>query len=249
MAASSTAGEELVDASSKPGEHHGGIMLPWRTLLLGTVALSAFLCLGAAPEAWVFDRAAISRGELWRLITGHWVHSDLAHAIWDITALLLLGALFEARLQWRLPLALLIGSVGVDAWLWWGDPALRYYCGLSGILNSLLIVGLMQLWRDLRHPLILLTGVGAAVKIIVEINAGQALLTQTAWPSVPTVHAAGFLCGLVLGWGIWISGNSLCNRQDNSQKGFSGRNRRLPLCERWNNLTGGTVEIKTRGLP
>ena len=148
---------------------------------------------------------AIARGEWWRLLTGHWVHSDPAHAGWDIAALLLLGALFEARLKWCLPLALLIGTVGVDAWLWWFDPALRYYCGLSGILNSLLVVGLLQYWRERRHPLILLTGVGAAVKIIVEINSGQALLTHTAWPGVPAVHAAGFLCGLVFGCGIWIS--------------------------------------------
>ena len=63
-------------------------------------------------------------------------------------------------------------------------------------------MGLVRLWIDLRHPLVLLTGVGAAIKIFVEINAGQALLTHTAWPSVPSVHAVGFLCGLVLGW--WI---------------------------------------------
>ena len=194
-----------MDATYETGERHGGMMLPWRTLLLGTVALAVFLGFGAAPEAWVFDRVAITRGELWRLVTGHWVHSDGAHACWDIAALLLLGTLFESRLQWRLPLVLLLATIGVDVWLWWGAPTLYYYCGLSGILNSLLIVGLLQLWHDLRHPLILFTGVAAAVKIIVEINAGQALLTQTAWPSVPTVHAAGFLCGLLLGWGIWRS--------------------------------------------
>jgi rhomboid family GlyGly-CTERM serine protease len=203
-----------MSATFQTGARHGGSTLPWRCILLGAGAVAANLILGAAPEVWVFDRVAIAQGEWWRLATGHWVHSDLAHAGWDIAALLLLGALFEARLQWRLPLALLIGTIGVDAWLWWGDPTLHYYCGLSGILNSLLIVGLLQLWRDLRHPLVLFTGVGAVVKIIVEINAGQALLTQTAWPSVPTVHAAGFLCGLVLGWGIWISRSSLRNLQD-----------------------------------
>jgi len=198
-----------MDAVFQPGVRHGGIMLPWRSFLLGAGAIIAYLILGAAPEDWVFDRVAITQGEWWRLVAGHWVHSDFEHALWDIAALLLLGTLFEARLQWRLPLALLIGTVGVDVWLWWGDPTLRYYCGLSGILNSLLIVGLLQLWRDLRHPLILLTGVSAAVKILVEINAGQALLTQTAWPSVPVVHAVGFLCGLVLGWRFWITDNSV----------------------------------------
>ena len=194
-----------MDALSEPGGSHGGTTLPWRSFLLGAGGVAAYMIFGAAPESWVFDRVAIAQGEWWRLITGHWVHSDLAHAGWDIAALLLLGALFEARLQWRLPLALLVATVGIDVWLWWGDPALRYYCGLSGILNSLLVVGLLQLWRDLRHSLIMFTGVAAAVKIIVEINAGQALLIQTAWPSVPTVHAVGFLCGLVLAGGIHTS--------------------------------------------
>jgi rhomboid family GlyGly-CTERM serine protease len=187
------------------GTSHGGITLPWRSFLLGALAVAAYLVLGAAPEAWVFDRVAIAQGEWWRLVTGHWVHSDLAHAAWDIIALLLFGVLFEARLKWRLPLALLIATVGVDMWLWWGEPALDYYCGLSGILNGLLITGLLYLWRDLRHPLILLTAAGAALKIIVEINVGQAIFTHTAWPSVPTVHAVGFLSGLVLVWGIWIT--------------------------------------------
>jgi len=198
-----------MSATFQTGTRHGGSTLPWRSILLGASAVVVYLVLGAAPEAWVFDRVAIAQGEWWRLVTGHWVHSDLTHAGWDITALLLLGVVFEVRLRWRLPLALLIGTVGVDAWLWWGDPALQYYCGLSGILNSLLIVGLLQLWREFRHPLVVLTGVGAAVKILVEIKAGQALLTQAAWPSVPTVHAVGFLCGLVFVWGSRMVGSSL----------------------------------------
>lgn len=190
--------------SFKDGINHGRIALPWRSMLLVAFAVAVFMFFGAAPEAWVFDRLLIAQGEWWRLITGHWVHSDLTHAIWDIAALLLLGALFEARLKWRLPLVLFLTSLGVDAWLWWGTPALNYYCGLSGIENGLLVVGLLYLWCDTRHPLVLLTGVGAVLKIIVEIKTGQALLTQTAWPSVPDVHAAGFLSGLLIAAGLWI---------------------------------------------
>ena len=198
-------------AAIQADARHGSNALPWRSTLLGAGAVLAYLMLGAAPEDFVFDRVAIAQGEWWRLLTGHWVHSDPAHAGWDITGLLLLGALFEPRLQWRMPLALLTGTVGVDAWLWWVDPTLRYYCGLSGILNSLLIVGLLQLWCDGRHPLILLTGVAAAIKILVEISVGQTLLTGTAWPGVPTVHAVGFLCGLVFVVGHWIVGSRMCN--------------------------------------
>jgi len=182
----------------QPGGSHGGLSLPWRTLLLTTLALAGYLILGAAPEAWVYDRIAIGQGEVWRLVTGHWVHSDSKHALWDIGALGLLAGLFEKQLQWHLLWALIIGTLGVDIWLWWCDPALQYYCGLSGILNSLLAVGLVQLWRDLHNPLVWITGLGAITKIVLEIITGQTLLTQTAWPSVPEVHAVGFLSGLVM---------------------------------------------------
>jgi len=179
----------------------GSAELPWRTLVLATAAVSAYLAFGAAPADWVFDREAIAAGEWWRLLTGHWVHSDARHAAWDIAALLMFGFLFEPRLSWSLPTVLLLASLGVDAWLWWGDSALRYYCGLSAILNSLLVCGLAGMWRESRHPLILLTAVGAALKIVVEIKTGHSLVTQTAWPSVPATHAAGFICGLLLAAG------------------------------------------------
>jgi rhomboid family GlyGly-CTERM serine protease len=206
LAASSFDSERVVKVTVKPAAMQQGGQLPWRALLLAALGIAAYLGLGAAPEAWVFDRLAIADGEWWRLITGHWVHGDPGHAGWDISMLLLFGALFEPRLKWLFPLALLVSSLAVDAWLWWGVPDLRLYCGLSGILNGLLIVGLLQWWRETRHPLMLLTAAAAAVKIAVEIHAGQALLTQTAWPSVPTAHAAGYLCGLLLAAiAAWLS--------------------------------------------
>ena len=175
---------------------HGSLPLPWRTFLLGAIAVAAWLVFGPAPESWVFDRAAIAQGEWWRLLTGHWVHSDPQHAQWDIAALLVFGLLFEARLRWHLPLALLVATFGVDALLWWGEPDLQRYCGLSGILNGLLAAGLVQLWRDFRHPVVLVTAAGMALKIVIEMHTGRALFTETAWPSVPAAHAAGMLCGL-----------------------------------------------------
>ena len=176
---------------------HGSPVLPWRTLLLCTIATAIFLALGPAPEGWVYDRTAIAEGEWWRLLSGHWVHSDRGHAVWNIAALLVSGLIFERSLRWRLPLALLLATAGVDTWLWWGEPALQRYCGLSGILNGLIAAGLVQLWRDVRHPVVILTACGVAAKIIVETASGQALITQTAWPSVPATHAVGFLSGLL----------------------------------------------------
>ncbi|MCU7812842.1 MAG: hypothetical protein KZQ77_16680, partial [Candidatus Thiodiazotropha sp. (ex Notomyrtea botanica)] len=100
-----------------------------------------------------------------------------------------------------------IGTLGVDIWLWWIDTGLHYYCGLSGILNTLLVVGLVQLWHDTRHPLVWFIGLGAVAKFLLEISSGQALLTQTLWPSVPEVHAVGFLTGVMLAILITTSSN------------------------------------------
>jgi rhomboid family GlyGly-CTERM serine protease len=176
----------------------GVASLPWRTTALSLAAVAVYMALGPAPEQLVFDRAAIAQGEWWRLLTAHWVHGDNGHAAWDIVMLAVLGGLFEPRLAGKLPWVLLFGSLAVDAWLWWGEPSLRYYCGLSGILNTLLVVGLLQLWRDRRQPLILWVLGLSAIKVAFEIAQGQAVLTRTVWPSVPTTHAAGMICGLLL---------------------------------------------------
>jgi len=47
---------------------HGGFTLPWRALLLTSIATAAYLLLGPAPESWVWDRTAITGGEWWRLL-------------------------------------------------------------------------------------------------------------------------------------------------------------------------------------
>ncbi|WP_456406424.1 rhombosortase [Thiolapillus sp.] len=192
---------------------HGGYWLPWRTLLLSLAAIGVYWVLGAAPDAWVFDRLAISQGEWWRLITGHWAHSDADHALWDIGALMLLGSLFERRLGNHLLWILLAASLAVDAWIWWGQPSLAYYCGLSGILNALMAAGLLRLWREMRHPLILITGLGFVAKVAIELSGGQMLLTATAWPGVPGAHAVGLVSGMLytllilgkslVGWSSW----------------------------------------------
>ncbi len=92
--------------------NHGSQKLPWRTALLTVLAAGAYFVFGSAPEAWVFDREAISQGEFWRLASGHWVHSDFEHGFWNIGALGLLGMLFENQLKWRLPVSLIFGSRG-----------------------------------------------------------------------------------------------------------------------------------------
>lgn len=207
----------MTAAAIRQLRHGGSSTLPWRSLLLVALAIGAWAVYGPAPEAWVYDRLAVGQGEWWRLLTAHWVHSDGSHLLWDVSALLLFGMLFEARLGWRLPLALLAGTFGVDAWLWRGVSDLGHYCGLSGVLNTVLVLGLLELWREQRHPLLPIILAGAALKIVLEMQLDEALLTRTAWPSVPAAHAAGYVTGWLLD--LAVAG---------SRKAFSASRFRIP---------------------
>lgn len=171
---------------------------PWLTLTLAGSMVALFAALGPAPEAWVYDRLAIAAGEWWRLFSGHWVHSDGGHLGWNLAATLLLGWIVERWNRSFLLLGLLTGSLAVDLMLWLGLPGLSHYCGLSGVLNTLLLVALIALRRDTRGGILLMIGVLSLGKILVELLAGQALFTHTAWASVPEAHLGGWLIGLLM---------------------------------------------------
>lgn len=181
--------------------NRGSPELPWFTGLCVGVAGGLWLLLGPVPEALVFDRIAIADGEWWRLITGHWVHSDGQHALWDIAALALIGCLLEGRGKRRLALATSMGIVAVDACIWWCLPELERYCGLSGMLNTLLIIALADLWLLYRHPIFAAAILLLGGKLIAEMAAGQSVLIDPSWPGVPMAHVAGCLGGIVF-WGI-----------------------------------------------
>ena len=184
-----------------PGLHVGLAQaqrcMPWRTALLTLTALALHFGAGPAPAGLMLDRAGVVGGEWWRLLTGHWVHSDADHALWNIAAFAFLGVLFERTLGWRLFGSLALGMLLVDAWVLLGLPELSRYCGLSGILNALLAADLIALWREGGDPWVALVGAGAVLKIALESVLGQALFSNLRWASVPTAHAVGLVAGLL----------------------------------------------------
>lgn len=175
-----------------------GSRIPWLSLALAGLMAALFAAYGPAPEAWVYDRVAIYQGEWWRLLSGHWVHSDSGHLFWNLSALVLLGWMVETRNRWALLTSLFAGTLGVDLMLWLMLPDLSHYCGMSGVLNTLLLFAFAALWRNTTAALLTITGMLSLAKILIEISLGQALLSNTAWESLPQAHLAGWLIGLIL---------------------------------------------------
>lgn len=176
--------------------HRDGRQPPWLTAVAVAVASALWLSLGPVPEALIFDRSAIADGEWWRLLSGHWVHSDGRHALWDIAALALVGGLVETGGRRRLALATVVGSFSVAAVLWWQLPQLERYCGLSGMLNSLFVIALADLWQRGRQQLVMVAALLLGAKLLAELVAGQSVLVDPLWPGVPLAHLAGTLGGL-----------------------------------------------------
>lgn len=168
---------------------------PWRTCVAAALAALIFLVAGPAPGLFIYSPDRLAAGELWRLITCHFTHVDGPHLAWNVGALLILGLLYERRLGKGFWGCLLAGIAAIDIWMvCWSE--LDAYCGLSGVLNTILVAGLAAEWQRYRSRLALLGGFGALAKIVVETATGSALFTSTAWPSVPPAHMAGFAAGL-----------------------------------------------------
>ena len=127
---------------TRPGASPGPV---W--LVPGAIVIVALALLGSgdAGREWLrFDRAGIAAGEAWRLLTGHLVHLGVTHALLNLVGLALVwflaGRAYSAR-QW---LWIITGSVAaIDVGLWFGNPSLEWYVGLSGLLHGMLAAGIV----------------------------------------------------------------------------------------------------------
>ncbi len=151
----------------------------------------------ALPEWFTLDRAAVARGEVWRLWTGHLVHGSWTHYAYDVGAAALLCVTFgpPKRLLWIAPLV----SVTLLAAL----PAVQHYYGLSAVLHAWVVVLATGLCKDDSRPRALLAGsllVGTIVKALVETTLGESVFTSDLDFGGPVLHAShlvGALIGLV----------------------------------------------------
>jgi rhomboid family GlyGly-CTERM serine protease len=89
---------------------------------------------GAGQIALRYERAALENGEIWRLLTAHWVHLDVRHMVVNVAGLVLLGVLFARDFACRAWIAIFVTSVAaVDAGLWFANPHVDWYVGASRV--------------------------------------------------------------------------------------------------------------------
>lgn len=163
-----------------------------------TVILAGLHFLMPDKTLLYFSADDIAGGQIWRIVSGHFIHADLKHLLWNCLGLAVLGTLIElhSRAQWWA--ALIVGIASVSALLLSPFSQLENYCGLSGVLNTLLLVLIWLEWRLTRSWLMVVIACGSIAKVVVEVYLGESLLTNISWPPYAWSHAAGLAGGLII---------------------------------------------------
>ena len=123
----------------------------------------------------MFYRAQIDSGQWWRLLGGNFVHSNYPHLLMNLAGLWILGLLFIDSLSLKtFIISVIFLSATVGLGLYYFNPELQRYYGISGTLHGLFIVGSTTaiLQKDL------FTGISTALLIITKtiwdlINGGN----------------------------------------------------------------------------
>ena len=155
-----------------------------------------------------FDRVAISDAELWRLFSGHFVHLGPSHfllnAIGLILIWLLVGMHFTLR-QW--PIVVAVSIAGVDSGLWFFDPQLFWYVGMSGLLHGMLAAGVVKGLQAAPRQ-VLVIGTVLLMKIVYEQQLGPlpGSAQSAGGDVVVNAHLYGALAGAGAAAVFWHRG-------------------------------------------
>jgi len=96
----------------------------------------------AVTRALVYQRELITQGEVWRLFTGHLLHTNGFHLLLNLAALIMLWALHGRFYSIRNYSALfLFCSISTSLGLFYHNTSLIQYVGLSGVLHGIFVFG------------------------------------------------------------------------------------------------------------
>lgn len=134
-------------------------------LIVALLSIVAFIFNDILSELFVYQQSLIAQGELWRLITGHFFHTNGYHLLLNLAALFMLWALhgnYYTLKNYNLlfSTAALTCSLG----LYFLSPSIVQYVGLSGVLHGFFVWGaLMDIRNKDKTGYLLL--IGACLKI------------------------------------------------------------------------------------
>lgn len=121
-----------------------------------------------SSDWFAYNRLQLNEFQWWRLITGHFLHTNLMHLVLNLTGITLLWALHgHYFLNLRYWLVFLLLCLGTSVCLFVFSTNMQWYVGLSGVLHGLFVIGAyFDIRNHLKSGWLLLLGV--YIKVIHE---------------------------------------------------------------------------------
>ncbi|WP_423186630.1 rhombosortase [Alishewanella sp. d11] len=174
-------------------------------LVVAVLITVLYFCPKTVQLTLEYNSLAIEAGQLWRLLTGHFLHSNLYHLLMNLCGLFVI-MLLHAPLKQRLAFAwqVLVISLATSLCLWFFAKDLTLYVGLSGVLHGILCFGaVLDIRQGFRSGILILLGV--AVKLAFEQYFGPdaELAAKLAAEVAIDAHLFGAICGVLLGLALF----------------------------------------------
>ena len=158
--------------------------------------------IGGLAALFIYDAEAIFRGEIWRLITSHFVHFGAMHLIYNTLAFGITGWIIEYKGYRYFKLLCLLMALSISISLIVFKPEMMYFGGLSGVACgsimycSLLCFQELSPWRAVSILAIIFLFVKISLEIYINGSILQYMGTRSFVP-VPLSHIVGSITAFV----------------------------------------------------
>ena len=136
--------------------------------LVIVLATLAYLFDKQLSTSLIYDRNALALGQYWRIVTGHFFHTNLAHFLLNSAAVVLLWALHGSFYRYSSYLVVfIISAVTCSLGMYYFSTSISLYVGLSGVLHGFFVWGALHDIRTKEFTGYLLL-IGVMIKIAHE---------------------------------------------------------------------------------
>ena len=175
----------------------------YTTIILALCLLSLIL----QPESnqwFAYYHSGIAKGQLWRLITAHFCHTNTYHLLLNAIGLLVVVSLFiNTFKRINILASMLFSSLFISLCLFLFEPTVMWYMGLSGILHALFCIGVCDELKN-KDKWGWILGCGFIAKIAFEQFNGPSLSTESLIAATVLInaHLYGAIAGAVYFLGL-----------------------------------------------
>jgi rhomboid family GlyGly-CTERM serine protease len=178
---------------------------PWTLAIVAIGVVTTALAFDSARMAdFVVADGRIADGQLWRALTGSFMHATWGHLVRDLALVAIAGIAYEAPLRSRRAL-LFLGGLALPPLAVLAAGHARWYCGLSGLSHALLAAALAYeavRRRGALRVVVFAVGAIAAIKPVYELATGAPAFAMSLGDGIvqaPLAHVVGVLFGIACG--------------------------------------------------